>query len=304
MKKFYLLGLAATLALSTQSCKKDTDDNGNGNNTGGGNQAIEVPEKQSSLLLGFTATWCGPCGASGTPMLKNLAQRNAGKMVAMAIHTGNSELTPYFVRNDTAFVRPMFSQLLQTSGVPINSQGGFSIPAFSLNMASANRNENEINSKVDAKAAEAPVANVGYKLTATADGFTLNTTTKFFKEADGEFSVGVYILEDKVIHRQNVNTAYVPGFEHNNVLRDVAEGVGQTAFTFGETPIATGMQTAGKAVSRTYTYKHPSYVLPSNVSTLNRYNWAPEKTKVAVILWKKDGTKYQFVNGSVSNYLK
>jgi len=53
-----------------------------------------------------TATWCGPCGAYGSPEFKaTIAARDANSLVSIDLHSsGSSYLVPTFVKNDTLFI--------------------------------------------------------------------------------------------------------------------------------------------------------------------------------------------------------
>src|SRR5688572_13510619 len=110
-QKVLMLATAGVMVLA--GCKKDkTEDPG----SGGGNNQVTVEEKQRSMFLDFTATWCGPCGQWGTPTMKGTISGNEDKVVAVAVHTPPnqvSELVAFWAKspsNDTAFVSPVFAE--------------------------------------------------------------------------------------------------------------------------------------------------------------------------------------------------
>lgn len=298
MKKIYLMMLVAATSLTIVSCQKDTDEPGNG---GGGE--INVPETQSSFMIDFTATWCGPCGGSGLPLFKKVTEDEGSKVIGIAMHTSNSDLTPYWLRNDTAYIKPLFTQIFGSAGIATGPNGEYGIPAFSINGVETTRSESAFKSAIQAKAAQKPVANVGFNVKSTGNGFTVDTKTKFFQDAAGEYYIAIFVIEDKIVHRQNVNTAYVNQFEHMHVLRDVVGGTNDNAKVWGDAAISTGAKTAGSTVTNSYSYTFPTHTLPAKYTTINKYVWAPAKTKIAVTLWKKEGSKYVFVNGGESSYL-
>jgi len=110
---------------------------------------------------------------------------------------------------------------------------------------------------------QSPVANAG--LIATLNGLevTVTTKTRFFQNADGEYYVGVYIIDD--------------GAQHERLLRN-----GFSDNHFGEL-IMNGAISSGTEFTHSFT------------GTINS-TWDPEKLEVATIIWQKVGNGYQFVN--------
>ncbi len=299
MKKI-ILGFAV-LGAVLAGCKKEESKTDNGSDAG---QTIDVKKTQSSFFIDLTATWCGPCGSSGTPLFKSVASKTPTTCVSVALHTSNSELTPYFMRNDTAYITPILNQIFGSLGIATNANGGYGIPAFSLNNAEITRNENTILNAINNRAANQPIANIGFKITPNSNGFEVSTTTKFFEDAMGEYNVAIFVLEDNIIHRQMVNTAYVNNYEHMSIVRDVVGGTAEARRTFGTEPIVnSNLIKEGTTINKSFTYTKGNHSFSTNLA-LNRYNWNPQRTKVAVTLWRKDGNRYTFINGSTSDYLQ
>ena len=107
MKKLLLLAvISASVVGMMQSCKKDTPT---------GTATLTVANKQRSLLIYNTATWCGPCGAYGAPEFKGaINTMSSDDLVSIDLHTsGSSLLVPYYYdgTKDSLYVSPFAMQL-------------------------------------------------------------------------------------------------------------------------------------------------------------------------------------------------
>ncbi len=186
--------------------------------------AQQVEEIQRSLITKRTATWCPNCGNWGWTLFEGLLEDNQDKAVLMAAH---------------------YDGLLENSHageITVNFGGGYQ-PRFYLN-------DNDIsatNSSVAAKRAEvktavdeaynaSPVANVGFDPVFGNTTLQVDAKVKFFQNANGEYYLGIYLLEDGVIEYQSGqgNSA-----NHKKVFR-----FSFTDETFGK-PIANGQINAG-----------------------------------------------------------
>jgi hypothetical protein len=121
------------------------------------------------------------------------------------------------------------------------------------------------------------VANTGFNSTITGNEMTIETNTKFFKSAEGEYYLGVYLLEDGIVASQSGPKAG-PNAVHDNVLR------GGNA-SWGEL-LTSGSIEANKNFEKTIKI------------TLDP-SWNSSKLSVFTILWKKNGANYDFVNAYI-----
>lgn len=302
MKKLSLLALFVAVTVAFSACKKDDDKEPTGG--GSGSSPVSVDQKQRSMFIDFTATWCGPCGKWGIPTFKQALSANGDDVVGFAVHaTPNqtSDLVAYYVRpnNDTLFVSPLLGDILGgLNGLQLTGW-----PTLWLNDAKMSSSASAINSKITAKAAESPVAGVGVEVTPTANGFTARVGAKFFQATSGEYYTSVLITEDNITNRQNHSDPGQPAQyqvqTHDHITRGTAiNSKEDRPNTFGDAAIASGSIESGKYVENSYTFTFPNFdfsSLPAN-TTLNKWTWKPENTNVVVILWKKNGTKYDFVN--------
>lgn len=232
-------------------------------------QAQEVPEVQKTMITKITATWCPNCGSWGWDFFEGVIEDNGlDKAVYVGAHhsgTLDSDAGEAFSNNFNAPYQPYFYAGNQDIGV---SSG---------NVAAKRMETQEL---INQNADNSPVANVGFEATLAGNSLTVATKTKFFQAADGDYYLGLYILEHNVIAAQTSNSNMA---SHAYVLR--------TAITddiFGP-QIASGMISAGTEVTdQAFTYE------------LND-SWAVDNLTVMGVLWKKEGDTYQFVNVNTIN---
>ncbi|HYG15442.1 MAG TPA: Omp28-related outer membrane protein, partial [Bacteroidia bacterium] len=142
----------------------------------------------------------------------------------------------------------------------------------------------KVKAAVDAHMAAPVVANTGFTTAVSGDQFVIETKTNFFAEGNGDYYVSVYVLEDNVVGKQSGHPQ-TPNVTHHHVLRGAATLSGRaSAKTFGE-KIASGTVAAGTSV-----YKKFIFDIGENHNTANY--------EVVTVIWKKNGTKYAFVNAN------
>ena len=228
-------------------------------------QAQEVPEVQQSLITKVTATWCINCGTWGWAFFEDILADNGDKAIMWKAHYSGDLQSP--VANNLA------------SNFNVSGQPRFILNNTDQGVSSGNSatKRTAVQETVNANAELAPLANTG--IIATLDGNTISvqTKTRFFQEASGDYFLGLYIVEDGVIADQSGqgnNTS------HSNILR--------TAFTtsaFGE-QIAEGQTSAGTEID---------YSQSISVNAA----WNTDNVKIVAIIWEKTGaTSYEFVNGN------
>ncbi len=229
--------------------------------------AQEVPEVQKSLISKVAATWCSNCGSWGWTFFEDLIADNSANAQLMTIHHSGD------LANPTA-------QAL-TDNFNVNYQPRFILnnDNQSVNTSNMATKRTEIANQVAANAAQSPMANVGLTVTINNNELTIHTLTRFFQDASGEYYLGLYLVEDGIVHYQ---ASIGNGAVHKHVLRG---SVGNNHF--GEM-VLSGNITAGMEAAQTY------------VATLNQA-WNVDNLSVAAVLWKKEGDSYQFVNTNSTN---
>ena len=221
----------------------------------------DVPEVQQSLITQITATWCPNCGGWGWTFFENIYDDNEDKALLIAAHYSGelqTSVSSDFADNFNISYQPFF--ILGNENQNVN--GG---------NASAKRTE--IKNAVDNSYTTAPVVNAG--LTVFKNGNTLNvqTKTRFFQDATGEYYLGVYVIEDGVVNYQaNQGNDAV----HKKVMR-----ASMSDSSFGEL-ISSGSVNSGAEFTKDY--------------SIDINGWNENKLEIATILWRKEGDTYFFVN--------
>jgi hypothetical protein len=231
--------------------------------------AQEINKKQWTLFSKVTADWCTSCGGWGWELHKQLINEFENKnTIIWALHPGSSGLT-----NNTS------------QGI-IANLGGSGQPRFYESYTNMNASNSNIPQKIEeAKSIVEfndlfePIAGIGLTATLNDDKkLDVMTNILFLSEAEGgNFYLGLYLIEDKVIHNQaNQGQNAV----HRYILRNSI-----LPATFGENfangPIAKDL---------TYWFQRSMENVTAN----------HENLKVAAIIWTKDNDgKYRFFNANM-----
>jgi hypothetical protein len=221
----------------------------------------DVPEVQQSLITKITATWCPNCGGWGWTFFENIYEDNADKALLIAAHYSGelqTSVSSDFADNFNISYQPFF--ILGNENQNVNSGN-----------VSAKRTE--IKNAVDNNYTTSPLVNAG--LTVFKNGNTLNvqTKTRFFQDASGEYYLGVYVIEDGVVEEQ---VGQGDDAVHKKVMR-----ASMSDSSFGEL-ISSGSVSTGAEFTKDY--------------SIDIIGWNENNLEIATILWKKEGDTYIFVN--------
>lgn len=229
--------------------------------------AQTVPQEQRSLITKVTASWCPSCGSWGWEMFEGVLEDNQDKAVMIATHYDGGLLN-----STAAAVANNFNPPYQPRFYLGNIEQGVSAG----NVASKRA---EVKDSVDANFLKAPLANTGMDAFMTGDQLEVKTKTKFFQDADGEYYVGVYVIEDDVVHTQAGNSSMAI---HKKIMRASVNGQ-----HFGEL-LMNGAIAADTEFDHTF------------AMTLDP-TWNTDSIEIISIIWKKEMDTYQFVNTNVTN---
>lgn len=255
MKKLLFAFMAiAILFVSCDKEKKDDDTP----------KGIVVKKEQWALAINYTATWCGPCGSSGAPVIKDVGSMD--RVVAITPHASN----------DPMYVQALYSQF--------NSERptGGGIPAFWVN----DEKTTPSTTKSAVQTALGMFAKAGLGMEATREGavYKVKVKAEWFEAGAGDYYLSVILLEDGIDGSATAG-AYKqagtsdPEYKHLFVLRAAA-----TTNLYGDNVAKD--PAVGFSVEKEYTID----ILP---------DWKETVYPIA-ILWKHDtsGAKphYKFVN--------
>jgi hypothetical protein len=289
MKKLLFAATALALTLTVACKKKSTDD--------GAGEAFTVDQKQNTLVVYNTATWCGPCGVYGGPTFKGILDNP--DIVAIDLHTsGSSLLTPIYApggaKKDSAMVAP-FAIYLYAQTKP----NGY-IPHFYANNTLLGNSEvttTSITSAANTFKAGTPTAGVAVKASASGNTISIDYKAKAFSAGSGEYYLSLILCEKSVTATQSGASGGIA--DHKNIVRGTAFGTPASPIdAFSPSAVMTN-PTAGQEISgsKTYTWELPT--LASRYNAFKRWDaFSASNTMVAAILWKKNGTAYELVNAA------
>jgi hypothetical protein len=324
MKKLLLLTLISASAIGVmQSCKKET--------TSTTEAALTVEAKQRSLLFYATATWCGPCGATGGPLFKSvLANNSTNDLISLDLHpqtsVGLSFLNATALKDgnpDSVIFAPfageIYNQIKPNGYIPLfycsNSLlGNSGVTAEQIKEFANNYNKNT-----------AP--EVGVAASASASGNTINIKYKMKAlnpESGAEYFTSVLLVEKSVNAYQFVSPSTNTSLEHKNVVRASAKKTTSGSLfgggsTLSGAPVAFGdaadmINPAAQSEiekSIAYTYTSPSATFKTNFDNTLKgqigygfgwWNLSASNTSVVVIVWKKlSSTEMFYVNAVMAD---
>lgn len=231
--------------------------------------AQQVEETQRSLVTKRTADWCPYCGTWGWNYFKNAIEENGDKAVYMAAHYDGGLYDPAaeeITDNWGGFYQPKFFVNEKEQGV--TSGNGTAKLAY-------------LKSQLDSLSNLAPIANTGFEPTYENGELKVAAKVQFFQAAQGDFYLGIYLLEDHV-------TAYQASIGANAVHRHLFRH-SFTEETFGQ-PITNGNVAAGQAFFLDFS-------TPVDEITGHEY-------EIVGIIWQKQGDKYIPVNVWSTNQIE
>lgn len=227
-----------------------------------------MPEQtRQVLLVKFTAIWCPPCGGWGADAFKQFQADYAGDIISIASHGSNSQTD--VLTNDASLA---FFNNFPVTGFP-NFLVGTSFEGATSNISQA----------MDAMLAMPVSANGALVYEKGEDAYTIEAKVQFFDDVQGDYYLGVYVLENSIPGGDDAGAAYdqkgdnSTSYTHNYVLR--AHGFAQ-AF--------------GAAVASGSIAANESFDLSTSIAIDN--GWEVENQTVVGVLWKKSGADYAYVN--------
>jgi hypothetical protein len=262
MKKLAILFTAFAFAsVVFVSCKKTTEGPAAA-------QGIVVEEKNTSIINKFTGTNCYYCGDWGWPMFTGLIDAHHG---VDAVCIGSYSQNSFAQLLINSFATAMDKRLPVKAGYPTFSANFYDAwtNASTLQAMTAN-----IETKISEHKAAAVVANSGLTYTVEGNNIVVNTRTKFFQAATGEYNISVIVLEDKVIANQSGPNGGANA-SHHKVLRSSNGDWG--------TMVSSGSVASGTQFDKTITITKDAA-------------WNMANVEIATLLWKKNGTQWDFVN--------
>ena len=229
--------------------------------------AQDVPQEQRTLITKVTASWCPPCGGWAWTMFEDMIADNEEKAVLLAAHYSGNLITPAaenMAQNFGAVYQPIFFLGNENQNV-------------SSSTAAAKRTT--IKEMVDANFLETPIANAGMNATLDGNNLSVQTKAKFFQAAEGEYYLGVYVVENELVGYQ--------ASRGNDAVHEKVIRASMTSDVFGNL-LMNGTIAADTEFDQTFEM------------TLDD-TWNTEHLEIVSILWKKEGDKFEFVNTNLTS---
>ncbi|MDA0686267.1 MAG: hypothetical protein O3C22_05515 [Bacteroidetes bacterium] len=283
MKKLLMFAVvAAGLTVAMQSCKKDNPDGPSGT------ASLTVENKQRSALIYNTATWCGPCGAYGSPEYKGAIEQGGTDLISLDLHTsGSSYLVPLWMKpaNDTLFIAPFASQLYAQT-----KPNGY-IPHFYCSNSFLGNSTVKTADIISFKNTyNANPCEVGVAASAKANGNSIDISYKLqaFSPDAADYYTSVLLIEKGV---DGYQAGAAGSFtNHKHIIRASALTNGSnTPVAFSSAPEMSN-PAANATVDKkvTYTYSAIPDAIKSKYPSVIYWNYNAANTSVAVLVWKKD----------------
>lgn len=234
--------------------------------------AHQVEEKNMGLVFKFTGTNCYYCGDWGWDMFKDLiTQYHKKDAVCIAAYSQNS------------FAKLLVSPIATDMDRRVPVTAGYPTFTGNFNDAWSGGNtfqsmNNIISTSINTHKNDPVTVNVGYSQKIEGEKLVVSTSTKFFKDTEGDYYLGVYVLENGIVANQS-GPKGGPNAIHDNVLRG---GNG----SWGEL-ISSGSVAKGKFFDKVVSIDIPS-------------EWNKDKLSVYTVIWKKNNIKYDFVNAYIN----
>ncbi len=251
MKKFYYLVLSAIFPFMSM--------------------AQYVAEEQTPLMVKKTATWCNPCGTWGWELFGEIWDERESESVILEMHNSSSSdlyataALDFYGLHESRSSTPVF-YVNTINEVEYSSGGGIYTGATKTNVIDA----------IDSTRATSPVANAGISYSVNNNTLNIDTKTRFFQNASGEYYLGVYLAENNVEEQQNGISGTAT---HKRIMRASAE------------PSIEGVVLVDGAVSSGDEFTNTHQI------TLDA-GWNADNLYVFTVIWKKVNNKFNYVNAS------
>ena len=232
--------------------------------------AITLEETNKPVFFDYTSTGCPGCGSWGAPTFETIADRLESSIVPVAVHIKYGD--PMITGASEAIAANRTGQFY-TPQLWVNNNNAMVLAGSSIN---GNASAEKINTEIESfQNAETTLA-VGVSHAINDDKITIRYKTKALENLDGEYWIGVYVMENGILYRQS-SGAENP-FEHNHVIRVSNSG------GFGDLLGESGL-TQDSEIEKTVT-----------LTLLEE--WNTENLYATAIVWKKEGSNYVVVNAN------
>lgn len=165
-----------------------------------------VVKKNNPVVADVSATWCGPCGQYGIPAFEAISKELGDRIVAVNCQAARSTLA-------TEASLALSAAVFKTTSIPKFFANHNAFGVYTTDEANVSAASQFVN-QIEAETVEA--AMYGEFSMEAPYNAKAKVWTKFFEAAEGTYQLGVYLLEDGLIAKQNGGA---DDQEHNHVLK-------------------------------------------------------------------------------------
>ena len=227
------------------------------------------------LICKITATWCNSCGTWGWSLNEEIMNQNP-EALTICMHASTTSL---LYSPDAATIYGVFTPT--SSGVPSWYVDGIRKTQSSTSGGVyTTQTKTAVKSAVDSILIFDAEAGAGFSWSWNNNTLEVSAKSEFFVSSNGEYYLGVYLIEDDIVKYQN-------GIGNNAIHHP-------TFRTSLSDPLGDFLMD-GNVNAVTSFVKSYSFTIPSD--------YVKSKLRLMAIIWKKISGNYVIVNTSVSDYL-
>ena len=249
------------IAIALFSCKKEKSDLK-------ASTFLDVEAKNMPVIAKRTATWCSPCGGWGFNFFNSLKNQYKDKAVFMSFnhsfHEVASDGDKFFDR-----VNEIFSV-------------GSGTPTFFYNFDTIHGIDYEGTSIIPLHINSEVIVSANYEYTLSENKIHLKTTTQFFKSQEGDFVIAPFLILDSLIGAQSGHSDS-PNTAHSNFVAYLAHPINTQEIEPWAYKVASGKVEKG-------------YRINLEFEVAREPLWTEDNISFALVLYKRVGNKYKFVN--------
>lgn len=231
---------------------------------------IVLVNEQKPVLFKYTSTGCPGCGSWGAPTFERISSEQKEALVPIAVHIKYGD--PMITDISNAIAQNRTGQYY-TPQLWVNNENGMVLNGGRID---GNGSITKMNTEIANKVSTTPEVQVGVSSVVNDTKLTVKYATRTNENIAGEYSVAVYLMENKISYRQS-GGATNP-FEHNYVIRSSNNGAWGQALT------------AADLVENAQTEK----VINLEIDP----EWNKENLYATVVVWKKTGDTYTVINAN------
>ncbi|MGB0432122.1 MAG: Omp28-related outer membrane protein [Bacteroidia bacterium] len=240
-----------------------------------------VPEEERGLFIKHTGTMCYYCGTWGWYAMEKAVTDLKDEAVVIAAFGSHSFAKDFISKYSTeldAYYSIAGYPTFTANGTALSPKGTNVEPwtELSTNIVTDARTEYLIAQDAGIKVSGA------VKWSVASNIATVDVRYRFFDDVSGDYYATVWFDESGMEAPQSGYTKGIPA--HHHALRAAA-----TTSVFGE-EIATGETAAETLVEKSYEVEFPEGM------------WNKDNVEASVVIFKKIGDKYIFVNGSKATF--